>query len=178
MTESKKKTSAPKKNPAQEAPKGPVLHGPSLLTEQDIYLFKEGSHSRLYEKLGSRLMTVGGVSGVLFAVWAPNAERVSAMGDFNDWNNESHQLAPRWDGSGIWEGFVPGLGNGSLYKYHVVPRNGGHGVDKGDPYGFVWELAHKTGGGSGGGDPGHGGKDGDGVKGRKRRNGRDGPRSG
>jgi 1,4-alpha-glucan branching enzyme len=134
-----------KKQPSQIAPPAPVVHGPSFLTEQDVYLFKEGSHSRLYEKLGSHLMTVDGVSGVLFAVWAPNAENVSVMGDFNEWNNASHRLAPRWDGSGIWEGFVPGLGNGILYKYHVVSRNGGYRVDKGDPFAFVWELAHNTG---------------------------------
>jgi 1,4-alpha-glucan branching enzyme len=122
-----------------------VLHGPSLLTDHDIYLFKEGSHARLYEKLGSHLLTVDGVQGTLFAVWAPNAEQVSVMGDFNGWNNGSHRLAPRWDGSGIWEGFVPGIGNGSLYKYHVISHHQGYRVDKGDPYAVAWELAHKTG---------------------------------
>jgi 1,4-alpha-glucan branching enzyme len=126
-------------------PKTPVVHGPTLLTDRDIYLFKEGSHTRLYEKLGSHLMAVDGTGGVLFAVWAPNAEKVSVMGDFNGWNNASHKLALRSDESGIWEGFVPGLGNGSLYKFHVVSSLGGYRVDKGDPFAFAWELAHKTG---------------------------------
>jgi 1,4-alpha-glucan branching enzyme len=144
MTE-KKKTSAPKQRTAETGTRGPVVHGPSLLTDHDVYLFREGSHSRLYEKLGSHLMTVDGAAGTLFAVWAPNAEQVTVMGDFNGWNNASHRLAPRWDGSGIWEGFVPGVGNGSLYKYHVASQNRGYRVDKGDPYAFVWELAHRTG---------------------------------
>ena len=145
MAEMKRKTSTTKKQVVRDAPKSAVAHGVSLLTNHDIYLFKEGSHSRLYEKLGSHLMNVDGVDGTLFAVWAPNAEQVSVMGDFNDWNNSSHQLAARWDESGIWEGFIPGIGNGSLYKYHVVSNQRGYSVDKGDPYAFVWELSHKTG---------------------------------
>jgi 1,4-alpha-glucan branching enzyme len=122
-----------------------VIHGPSLLTDHDIYLFREGSHSRLYEKMGAHLLTVDGEEGTFFAVWAPNAEQVAVMGDFNSWNSASHRLAPRWDGSGIWEGFVPGVGNGSLYKYHVTSQQRGYRVDKGDPYAFSWELAHRTG---------------------------------
>jgi 1,4-alpha-glucan branching enzyme len=153
MAEQRKKTTKAARKAAAEPMQQPVtaklqtavLHGQSLLTDHDIYLFKEGSHSRLYEKLGSHLMTVDGVPGTLFAVWAPNAEEVSVMGDFNGWNNASHKLAARWDGSGIWEGFVPGIGNGSLYKFHVVSHHRGYRVDKGDPYAFVWELAHKTG---------------------------------
>jgi 1,4-alpha-glucan branching enzyme len=147
-----------------------VLHGPSLLTDQDIYLFKEGTHSRLYEKLGSHLMTVKGTAGALFAVWAPNAERVSVMGDFNGWDNGSHPLAPRWDGSGIWEGFVPGIGNGSLYKYHVVSRHGGFRADKGDPFAFAWELSHRTGSASVVWDLAYGWSDGAWMKGRKKAN--------
>ncbi len=145
MAEKKKKNLSPQDQTAAAKPQGPVIHGPSLLTDRDIYLFKEGSHSRLYENLGSHLMTVDGKAGVLFAVWAPNAEKVSVMGDFNGWNNASHQLAPRKDGSGIWEGFIPSLGNRSLYKYHIVSQLGGYSADKGDPYAFAWELAHKTG---------------------------------
>ncbi len=145
MAEKEKKTLLPQDQTAAAKLQGSVIYGPSLLTDRDIYLFKEGSHSRLYEKLGSHLMTVDGKAGVLFAVWAPNAEKVSVMGDFNGWNNASHQLAPLRDESGIWEGFVPGLGNSSLYKYHVVSRLGGYRVDKGDPYAFAWELSHKTG---------------------------------
>jgi 1,4-alpha-glucan branching enzyme len=154
---------------------GTVLHGPSLITDHDIYLFKEGSHSRLYEKLGSHLMIVDGVAGILFAVWAPNAEQVSVMGDFNDWNNASHRLAARWDGSGIWEGFVPGLKNGSLYKYHVVSRTGGYRVDKGDPYAFAWELSHRTGSASVVWDLGHEWNDGAWMETRRSRNASDAP---
>src|SRR5512142_766163 len=91
--------------------KTPVVHGASLLTDHDIYLFKEGNHFGLYEKLGSHLMIVDGEEGVLFAVGAPNASTVSVIGDFNGWNSDSHRLSVRRDGSGIWEGFVPGVGN-------------------------------------------------------------------
>jgi len=159
--------------------KGPqaVIAGASLLTDQDIYLFKEGSHARLYEKLGSHLMTVDGVSGCLFAVWAPNARHVSVMGDFNGWNNASHQLSARWDGSGIWEGFVPGIGNGSLYKYHIVSRHHGYRVDKGDPYAFAWELSHRTGSASVVWDLGHHWNDRAWMDGRRTANALDAPMS-
>ena len=140
-------------------------------------MFKEGSHSRLYEKLGSHLMNVDGVAGTLFAVWAPNAEQVSVMGDFNGWNNASHQLASRWDGSGIWEGFIPGIGNGSLYKYHVVSNQRGYSVDKGDPYAFVWELSHKTGSASVVWDLAYPWHDQDWMKNRHRANALDAPMS-
>jgi 1,4-alpha-glucan branching enzyme len=152
-----------------------VIQGTSLLTDHDIYLFKEGSHSRLYEKFGSHLMTVDGVGGVLFTVWAPNAENVSVMGDFNGWDNVSHQLASRPDGSGIWEGFVPSLGNGSLYKYHVVSRNDGYRVDKGDPFAFAWELSHKTGSASVAWDLAHVWNDKGWMKTRKTKNALDAP---
>jgi len=121
-----------------------VIHGVSLFTSFDIYLFKEGSHFRLQEKLGSHTMSVGGVDGTLFAVWAPNAEWVSVMGDFNDWNTESHRLAPRWDGSGIWEGFIPGMGHGSLYKYHIKARGSDYRTDKSDPFAFYWEVPPRS----------------------------------
>ena len=89
-----------------------VIHGLSLAGETDIYLFREGSHCRLYNFLGAHPMLHQGTAGVLFAVWAPGAREVSVMGDFNGWNRESHKLAPRWDSSGIWEGFIPGVENG------------------------------------------------------------------
>src|SRR5512147_3102653 len=89
-----------------------VIHGISLLTDHDIYLFKEGNHFKLYEKLGSHAMTVAGKPGTLFAVWAPNAEWVSVVGDFNNWDKHAHTLRVRHDGSGIWEGFIPGIGHG------------------------------------------------------------------
>jgi 1,4-alpha-glucan branching enzyme len=117
----------------------------SLLTDHDIYLFKEGSHFHLFEKLGSHPLSIKGIEGTYFAVWAPNAERVSVIGDFSHWDKESHPLGVRWDGSGIWEGFLPGVLAGSSYKYHLVSRYHSYRVDKGDPYAFRWEVSPKTG---------------------------------
>ena len=94
-------------------PEETVQYGRTFFTDEDIYLFREGNHFQLYEKLGSHLIAVDGVKGVFFAVWAPNAERVAVMGDFNRWNPESHPLKVREDGSGIWEGFVKGIAEGS-----------------------------------------------------------------
>ena len=116
----------------------------SRLGEQDVYLFKEGSHGRLYDVLGAHPACVNSVDGTVFGVWAPNAERVSVIGDFNDWNPESHPLGSRTDGSGIWEGFVPGLGQGAAYKYRIVSRYQGYQADKGDPFGFAWECPPRT----------------------------------
>lgn len=107
----------------------PLRYDVTLLTEDDLYLFNEGSHSRLYGKLGAHPLTAGGEGGTWFAVWAPDAEQVSVMGDFNHWNRGSHPLRPRGQ-SGIWEGFVPGVGQGTPYKYHVVSRYNGYRVDK------------------------------------------------
>jgi 1,4-alpha-glucan branching enzyme len=121
-----------------------VRHDISRFSDEDIYLFKEGNHFNLYDKLGSHLMKVGDQQGVYFAVWAPNAERLSVIGDFNGWNRATHPLMPRWDGSGIWEGFIPGITRGQIYKYHIVSRNNGYSVDKGDPHSFAWELSPKT----------------------------------
>ncbi|MDA8173935.1 MAG: alpha-amylase family glycosyl hydrolase [Nitrospiraceae bacterium] len=121
-----------------------VIHGVSLLTELDVYLFKEGNHFRLHDKLGAHVIEADGTKGTCFALWAPNALGVSLIGDFNGWNTESHPLSPRWDGSGIWEGFVPGLGHGALYKYHIVSRFGNYKADKGDPLAFYWEVSPKT----------------------------------
>jgi 1,4-alpha-glucan branching enzyme len=121
-----------------------IVHGPSLLTEQDIYLFKEGNHFDLSSKLGSHRMSVDGLEGVLFAVWAPDAESVAVMGDFNDWKTDSHPLSVRWDGSGIWEGFVPGLASGARYKYFIVTKDSDYRADKGDPLAFSWEISPRT----------------------------------
>ncbi|GAB4389932.1 MAG: 1,4-alpha-glucan branching protein GlgB [Thermodesulfovibrionales bacterium] len=121
-----------------------VQYDTSLLTEYDVYLIKEGHHFRLYEKLGSRVMTVGGAEGVYFAVWAPNARSVSVKGDFNGWDNDAHPLRARGDASGIWEGFIPGLGRGAVYKYHIVSNYRGYRTDKGDPFAFRWEVPPRT----------------------------------
>lgn len=121
-----------------------VISGISRFTEHDIYLFKEGNHFNLYDKLGSHSMTVDGVEGTYFALWAPNAERVSVTGDFNGWNRGSHQLFPRHDESGIWEGFISALAKRSIYKYHINSRYNDYTVDKGDPFAFSWEEPPKT----------------------------------
>jgi 1,4-alpha-glucan branching enzyme len=116
----------------------------SLFTDRDIYLFKEGSHFNLYDKLGSHPLSLGDVKGVYFAVWAPNAETISVVGDFNQWKTESHPLKMREDGSGIWEGSIPGASHGDVYKYHIVSKYNHYRVDKGDPYAFRWECPPKT----------------------------------
>jgi 1,4-alpha-glucan branching enzyme len=116
----------------------------TLLTDVDLHLFNEGSHAHLYEKLGSHPLTVGDVPGCYFAVFAPDALRVSVMGEFNGWNKETHPLVARAQ-SGIWEGFVPGVGVGSVYKYHLVSRYDGYRVDKADPFAFAHEVSPRTG---------------------------------
>ena len=123
--------------------KNEVVHGVSLAGERDIHLFREGSHDRLYQFLGAHLIEHKGVSGVLFAVWAPDADKVSVIGDFNSWNPEKHPLAPRWDSSGIWEGFVPSVQPYSCYKYRIVTKKG-ENLDKSDPFAFFCERAPKT----------------------------------
>jgi 1,4-alpha-glucan branching enzyme len=117
----------------------------SLLTAYDIYLFKEGTHAALYEKLGAHPMTVEGICGTLFAVWAPNAKAVSVIGDFNGWNSTSHPLRVREDQSGIWEGFIPSVSKGAIYKYHIHSRYNDYHVEKGDPFALCWETPPKTG---------------------------------
>ena len=89
----------------------------SLFSEYDIHLFQEGKHYKLYEKLGSHIVKSDEQQGTYFAVWAPSAKQVSVIGDFNGWNKSSHPLNVRWDSSGIWEGFIPGIGRGEIYKY-------------------------------------------------------------
>ncbi|MGB4028403.1 MAG: 1,4-alpha-glucan branching enzyme, partial [Acetomicrobium sp.] len=94
--------------------------------------------------MGSHLVEADGEKGVYFAVWAPNASSVSVMGDFNDWSKETYYLRVRSDGSGIWEGFIPGLQEGARYKYHISSQYNNYKVDKGDPYAFFWEKPPKT----------------------------------
>jgi 1,4-alpha-glucan branching enzyme len=116
-----------------------------LLTEQDIYHFREGTYYRAYEKLGAHPATAADPTrATRFAVWAPNASAVSVIGDFNHWRRGHNRLSPRSDSSGIWEGMVEGVGPGALYKYHVVSRHGGPAVDKSDPYAFRTELPPRT----------------------------------
>jgi 1,4-alpha-glucan branching enzyme len=124
--------------------KGKVIPEVSLLTADDLYLFNEGSHYRLYEKLGSHLMKVGDVEGCYFAVWAPNAESVAVIGDWNSWDPRADVLRPKGE-SGIWEGFVPGVAPGAVYKYHLVARGGAYRVDKADPYAVRQETPPRTG---------------------------------
>ncbi len=115
----------------------------TLFTEYDIMLFRSGKHYKLYEKLGSRTAQVDGVDGVYFAVWAPNANYVSVIGDFNDWNSSSHPLKVRWDQSGIWEGFIPHLTNGTTYKYHIGTA-AGEKLEKADPFAIRTEVPPRT----------------------------------
>lgn len=110
----------------------------SLFTDHDVYLFRKGNHYKLYDKFGAHSVEVSGKKGVCFAVWAPNAKEVSVIGTFNQWHSESHKLYPRWDGSGIWEGFIPGLKWGDLYKY-AIRTNQDILLEKGDPFALSWE---------------------------------------
>lgn len=121
----------------------PVSFDVTLLTDDDLYLFNEGNHFRLYEKLGAHCLNANGVEGTYFAVWAPDAEQVCVTGDFNGWDRASHPMRSRGQ-SGIWECFVPGLGKGILYKYHVRSRYNGYRVDKTDPFAFYDEVPPKT----------------------------------
>ncbi len=114
----------------------------SLLNDDDLYLFNQGSHFRLYEKLGAHLIA-GENTGTYFAVWAPDAEQVFVLGDFNQWHRDSHALMPKGQ-SGIWEGFFPDMGKGALYKYRIVSRFNGYRVDKADPLSIFNEVPPKT----------------------------------
>lgn len=115
----------------------------SLFTDFDIDLFKAGKHFHLYKKLGAHLAEHNGVAGTYFAVWAPNARYVSVIGTFNGWNRQEHPMNVRWDGSGIWETFIPELKKGTWYKYFIESVNG-FTVEKGDPYAIHWETPPAT----------------------------------
>src|SRR5712692_2136217 len=123
------------------------------LSDWDYHLFNEGSHNRLWEKLGSHPMERDGVAGTMFAVWAPNAESVSVVGDWNGWDDRSHFLESRGP-SGIWEGFIPEVHKGMKYKYHIRSRHNGYEVEKADPVALhnetpphtasiVWDLDYE-----------------------------------
>ena len=116
----------------------------SLFTDFDINLFKAGKHYRLYEKFGSHLVTVDGIEGAYFSVWAPSAKKVSVIGDFNFWIEGEHQLNVRWDGSGIWEGFIPLVGKGNAYKYKIHSHHNDIKTEKADPYARRCEHPPKT----------------------------------
>ncbi|MGO4821596.1 MULTISPECIES: 1,4-alpha-glucan branching protein GlgB [unclassified Flavobacterium] len=147
----------------------------SLFTDFDINLFKAGKHYRLYEKLGAHLTDKEGVKGVYFAVWAPSAKSVSVVGDFNYWKQGEHQLEVRWDASGIWEGFIPHIEKGALYKYHIQSTVNDVVTEKADPFALycekpphtasvIWDLDHQW-------------KDGQWMKTRQNHNGLDKPYS-
>jgi len=116
---------------------------PPVLGEDDLYLFNEGNHFKLYEKMGAQIVEVEGVPGVAFSVWAPTAERVSLVGNFNGWDGRRHPMRPR-GASGVWELFMPGFGVGEIYKYEVKARYRGYTVSKADPYGFASEVRPNT----------------------------------
>ncbi len=121
-----------------------IYHDVTRFGELDIYLFKEGTHIRLFEKFGSHFMRRDGTEGVYFAVWAPNARFVSVRGDFNDYDPQRHPLKLREDGSGIWEGFIPGIPPGVTYKYRIVSKFHDIVHDKADPFAFYSERAPKS----------------------------------
>lgn len=116
----------------------------SLITDYDVYLFKQGNHFHLHERLGAHPVTLDGIQGTFFAVWAPNAAEVSVIGDFNGWDRSADPLRIRGDDSGIWEVFVPNVGHGSLYKYFIKSRYNGYFANKGDPFAYYWEVPPKT----------------------------------
>ena len=115
----------------------------SLFTDEDVHNFQNGTHYSLYTLFGNKQIEVSGKKGTYFAVWAPNATAVYVKGNFNDWNNETHLLKVRQDSSGIWEGFIPGIHQGEVYKYHIHGYKGVK-LDKGDPFANYWELRPLT----------------------------------
>jgi 1,4-alpha-glucan branching enzyme len=115
----------------------------SLFSDEDVHAFQNGTHSTLYQLFGNKQIEVLGVYGTYFSVWAPNATAVFVTGNFNDWNNEAHPLKVRLEASGIWEGFIPHVGQGEVYKYHIHGYKGVK-LDKGDPYAHYWELRPET----------------------------------
>ena len=113
----------------------PASPDPAVFTAHDQYLFNEGSHYRAYRKLGAHPGKQDGKPGTWFAVWAPAAEQVCVTGDFNGWDKYATSLHPQ-GASGVWQGFVGGVGKGAHYKFHIVSHNNGYRVEKSDPFGF------------------------------------------
>ncbi len=130
-------------HPATDAGDLPVRYGLSVLSADDFYLFNQGSHFQLYEKLGAHIVSDGETPGVHFAVWAPNARQVSVIGDFNGWDRSSHRLQPL-ESSGIWEGFIPGSGAGRFTS--TLSNRTTTAIRSKRPirFGLYYELAPKT----------------------------------
>ena len=116
----------------------------SLFSDFDIDLFKCGKHFELFDKFGAHEITKEGIKGVYFAVWAPTAHKVSVIGDFNNWDGNRHELFVRWDSSGIWEGFIEGIGEFTNYKYQIKSKNLGIVTEKMDPFGFLCQTPPET----------------------------------
>jgi len=126
--------------------KQPVAQdAPSIFSDFDLYLFGQGKHFQIYEKMGAHPRTVNGVSGVHFAVWAPNALTVSVIGDFNNWARHANPMHQRHQDLGVWECFIPGIKVGTMYKYAIYSRYNNYAVEKADPYGFAAELRNTSG---------------------------------
>lgn len=120
------------------------MEEPQFISEYDVYLFREGKHFSLYEKLGAHIIEHNGTRGTFFAVWAPNAQKVSVIGNFNGWEKEANPLRARDDGSGIWQGFIPGIEKGEAYKYFIVSKHNNYSVEKADPAANYNEPPPKT----------------------------------
>ena len=139
----KPKVEKPSKSEEIAAPVLKAVEAYSRFTEFDISLFKAGKHYKLYEKFGAHVVDYKGVIGTYFAVWAPNAQYISVIGDFNGWDRGSHPLNVRWDASGVWEGFIPNIGVGETYKYYIKSLTG-EDLEKSDPFALRWEVAPLT----------------------------------
>ncbi len=134
----------PQQDDAQEGSQVVGQDLPTIFSDFDLYLFGQGKHYRIYEKMGAHPVNINGVEGVHFAVWAPNARTVSVIGDFNGWNRSANPMYLRHNDLGVWECFIPGLRVGTLYKYAILSRFNHYAVDKTDPYGFAFELRPNT----------------------------------
>ncbi|WP_220192061.1 1,4-alpha-glucan branching protein GlgB [Ktedonospora formicarum] len=130
----------PEEKPLSSTTIEPMQDAPSIFSDFDLYLFGQGTHYQIYEKMGAHPRTVNGIQGVNFALWAPNARAVSVIGDFNQWDRKATPMQLRHNDLGVWECFVPGLSIGTLYKYAICSRFNNYHVDKADPYGLSFEL--------------------------------------